>query len=80
MLNSSDIISLLVTISIIGTLVYIIKKRFENGKDGFSFFNSGDYCDYCGAKLIENPMGSTPWNNINRACPRCGYDCKKPSD
>jgi hypothetical protein len=80
MVDFSGIISLLFTVCIIGTIAYIIKKRFENGKDWSSFFNNGDYCDYCGAKLIENPMGSTPWNNINRACPNCGYDCKKPGD
>ena len=79
MVNSTDIISLIVTICVIGTIVYFIKKRLDSGKEVFPFFSNDDYCDYCGAKLIENPMGSTPYNNITRACPNCGYDCKKPS-
>ena len=80
MVSILDIISLVVTLVIIGTIAYYVKKRIDGGKEIFPFLNNGEYCDYCGSKLIKNPMGSTPWNSINYACPKCGYECKRPSD
>ena len=38
--------------------------------------NNEDYCDYCGSKLLKDPIGSNLWANINSACYNCGYNCK----
>lgn len=78
MLNISNTASLLIAISIIAAIAYFIKKGFPNQKNGATFFNNGDYCDYCGAKLLQNPISSSPWSGPNRTCPRCGYNCKEP--
>lgn len=75
MFSSLEIITVLITICAIGITAYAVKKKFDN-KNAF-FFNTDDYCDYCGAKLLKNPIGATSWNFIDFACPRCGYNCKK---
>lgn len=79
MFSVLNIVTIVITLGIISAVAYIVKRRLDSGKSLFSFLDNGDYCDYCGSKLIENPIGSTPWNSVSRACPNCGYDCKKPS-
>lgn len=79
MFSALNIVTIVITIGVIVGLAYFVKKRLDSGKDLFPFLDNGDYCDYCGSKLIENPIGSTPWNSVRQACPKCGYDCKKPN-
>ena len=80
MFSLFNIIVFLITVIVIGVAVYFVKSRFDNSKDFFSFLGNSGYCDYCGSKLMNDPIGSTPWNSVRQACPKCGYDCKKPND
>ncbi|MDX2171752.1 MAG: hypothetical protein SFY56_01440 [Bacteroidota bacterium] len=81
MFSFIGIASLFFAFSIIGFLVYSIYKKYSNESNDKSHpFSNNDYCDYCGAKLIETPIGSSLFDSNNLACPRCGYDCKMSGD